>query len=154
MEQRARDFQGWKPNIYIERTRSQRYSVGGHYVHHYDWSGDSATGRGGRISTFMVYLEANCTGGGTNFLRLKMPADLKWCQFIECGDNRPPGLEEIELKGITFKPIKGNAIFWENLRADSKGYRETWHAALPVLLGTKVGLNIWSRYQFQVKLRS
>lgn len=88
----------------------------------------------------MVYLEANCTGGGTNFPRLKMPPGKKWCEFIECGD----GLEH---EGVTFKPIKGNAVFWENLRADGSGYPETWHAGLPVLSGTKVGLNIWSWYQ-------
>lgn len=91
----------------------------------------------------MVYLEADCTGGGTNFPRLKMPADKKWCEFIECGGDG----EGLEYEGVTFKPITGNAVFWENLRADGSGYRETWHAGLPVLSGTKVGLNIWSWYQ-------
>jgi prolyl 4-hydroxylase len=123
--------------------RSQRYGVSGHYVHHYDWTG--ASRRGDRVSTFMVYLEADCTGGGTNFPRMKMPVDKKWCEFIECGSGRDG--EGLEYEGVTFKPIKGNAIFWENLKADGSGYTETWHAGLPVLSGTKVGLNIWSWYQ-------
>jgi prolyl 4-hydroxylase len=62
---------------------------------------------------------------------------------LECEDDD----QEEKKQGITFKPIKGNAIFWENLRPDGSGYPETWHAAYPVTSGTKVGLNIWSWYQ-------
>jgi len=49
-------------------------------------------------------------------------------------------------KGVTFKAIPGNAVFWENFRPDGtgRGWQETWHAGLPVTKGTKVGLNIWS----------
>lgn len=140
LENRARAFQGWRPNLYIERMWAQRYNASGHYRHHYDWTGSLSRG-GDRLSTFMVYLDADCEGGGTNFPRLSMPAGEQWCRFLECeeGPDAKPG--------ITFKPIKGNAIFWENLRADGTGYPETWHAAYPVLRGTKVGLNIWSWYQ-------
>lgn len=142
LEDRARAFQGWRPHLYIERMWAQRYNVSGHYRHHYDWSGSWARG-GDRISTFMVYLGADCTGGGTNFPRLSMPRGKQWCRFLECeGDG-----QEEKQQGITFKPIKGNAIFWENLRPDGSGYPETWHAAYPVTSGTKVGLNIWSWYQ-------
>lgn len=87
----------------------------------------------------MVYLEANCTGGGTNFPRMTMPADQKWCEFLDCEDK--------ENEGITFKPIAGNAVYWENFRHDGSPYDEVWHAGLPVLSGTKIGLNIWSWYQ-------
>lgn len=96
----------------------------------------------------MVYLDANCTGGGTNFPRLRMPRKRQWCRFIECDEDNTSGTS---YEGVTFKPIKGNAIFWENLRPDGTGYPETWHAALPVLSGTKVGLNIWSWYQPPVR---
>lgn len=96
----------------------------------------------------MVYLDANCTGGGTNFPRLRMPRKRQWCRFIECDEDNTIGTS---YEGVTFKPIKGNAIFWENLRPDGTGYPETWHAALPVLSGTKVGLNIWSWYQPPVR---
>lgn len=148
-EERARAFQGWRQFLYIERMWSQRYNASGHYRHHYDWTG-SATQRGGdRVSTFMVYLDGNCTGGGTNFPRLRRPRDHRWCRFIECDERENQAFE-----GVTFKPIKGNAIFWENLRPDGTGYPETWHAALPVLSGTKVGLNIWSWYQPPVRKRA
>ncbi|KAI9045479.1 oxidoreductase, 2OG-Fe(II) oxygenase family [Aspergillus affinis] len=157
LEARARAFQGWRPNLYIERMWAQRYNASGHYTHHYDWAGSVARG-GDRASTFMVYLGAECTGGGTNFPRLRKPRDTRWCEFIECdesGYNEVAGEEGQEggekkgtrREGITFKPIKGNAIFWENLRADGSGYPETWHAAEPVTEGTKFGLNIWSWYQ-------
>lgn len=84
-----------------------------------------------------------------------MPVDerkrRKWCRFIECDDDDDDegegGGKKGAVEGVTFKPIKGNAIFWENLRPDGTGYPETWHAALPVTSGRKVGLNIWSWYQ-------
>ncbi|KAL2867062.1 oxidoreductase, 2OG-Fe(II) oxygenase family [Aspergillus lucknowensis] len=146
IESRARAFQGWKPHLYIERMWTQRYNVSGHYTHHYDWAG-TARGRGGdRLSTFMVYLAAECKGGGTNFPRLRRPRDKKWCEFVECDGEEGNG-EGGRNEGVTFKPIKGNAVFWENLRADGSGYAETWHAAVPVEEGEKVGMNIWSWYQ-------
>lgn len=159
LEARARAFQGWRPNLYIERMWAQRYNASGHYTHHYDWAGSVARG-GDRASTFMVYLGDECVGGGTNFPRLRRPRDARWCRLIECEDDGgdegaeadnggadAAGPPKARREGITFKPIKGNAIFWENLRADGSGYPETWHAAEPVTEGTKFGLNIWSWYQ-------
>lgn len=145
LEDRARAFQGWRPHLYIERMWAQRYNSSGHYRHHYDWTGSLARG-GDRLSTFMVYLGADCTGGGTNFPRLRMPPGKEWCRFLECEDEAQAE-GQLPREGITFKPIKGNAVFWENLRPDGTGYPETWHAAFPVTSGTKVGLNIWSWYQ-------
>lgn len=101
----------------------------------------------------MVYLEAECTGGGTNFPRLERPGDESWCRFIECagGGKEEEGVGNGNgsqvLEGVTFKPIKGNAVFWENMRSDGSGYKESWHAGLPVRSGQKIGLNIWSWYQ-------
>ncbi|CAI9635341.1 unnamed protein product [Alternaria burnsii] len=155
IEERARVFQGWRPYTFIEKLWSQRYGVGGHYTYHYDWS--TATKKSGRVSSFMVYLEANCTGGGTHFPRLERPKDGSWCQFIECGDGASStdadlsantvedGRPKEDLsKGVIFKPIAGNAVFWENMRGDGSGYAESWHAGLPVTKGVKIGLNIWS----------
>jgi prolyl 4-hydroxylase len=143
VEARARDFQGWRPDVYIERLWAQRYEAGGHYAYHYDWSGELRARRGGRLSTFMVYLDDKCTGGGTKFPRLEKPAEKKWCDVLECDED----VADEEGQGVTFKPVKGNAVYWENFDSDGKGYEETWHAGLPVKSGVKVGLNIWSWYQ-------
>lgn len=152
VEERARAFQGWRPNLFIERMWAQRYNATGHYRHHYDWAGSAARG-GDRQSTFMVYLAADCQGGGTNFPRMTMPASKKWCRVLECEEDGSLSEQSREHGGITFKPIKGNAIYWENLRPDGTGIPETWHGAFPVRTGTKVGLNIWSWYQPGYKKR-
>jgi prolyl 4-hydroxylase len=50
------------------------------------------------------------------------------------------------MMGTVFRVVPGNAVYWENFRADGtgRGFEETWHAGLPVRKGVKVGLNIWS----------
>jgi prolyl 4-hydroxylase len=150
IEDRARRFQGWRPYVFVEKLWAQKYSTGGHYTYHYDWS--TATKTTGRISSFMVYLEANCTAGGTHFPRLRHPSPdhegSDWCRFIECPSR--PSTAEIEdplKEGIIFKPIAGNAVYWENMRSDGSGYKESWHAGLPVESGTKIGMNIWNWLQ-------
>jgi prolyl 4-hydroxylase len=147
VSERARRFQGFRPGVFVEQMWSQRYARNGHYMYHYDYSNPTATS--GRVSSFMVYLDANCTGGGTNFPRLERPSGSDWCRFVECGEGSEvlrDGKGE-EVRGTTFKAIKGNAVFWENLRSDGSGYPETYHAGLPVREGVKVGLNIWSWFE-------
>jgi prolyl 4-hydroxylase len=138
IEHRARSFQGWKDDLLVERLRTQRYGVGGHYKHHFDWSG--ARKEQDRVSTFMVYVKVEgMTGGGTEFPKMRRRGG-RWCEFVICEEKEREGLD----MGLTFKPIAGNAIFWINLRPDGMGYLETWHAGLPVEIGEKIGLNIWS----------
>nr|POE88156.1 prolyl 4-hydroxylase 1 [Quercus suber] len=136
IEARALAFQGWPEQTFIEQLWTQRYNVSGHYAHHYDWG--MATKNSYRVSTFMVYLSADCEGGGTNFPRLTRPSGKQWCEFIACDDKDD---------GVTFKARKGAAVFWRNFGEDGKGAKETIHAGMPVTAGTKVGLNIWSWYQ-------
>ena len=88
----------------------------------------------------MVYLAADCEGGGTHFPKIPRPKDTRWCEFVDCNS----GAEE---EGVTFRPRKGTAVFWSNFDAAGRGYKETIHAGLPVTSGTKIGLNIWSWYQ-------
>ena len=110
-------------------------------------------------------------GGGTEFpLLSRLSLDERWCRFVECGDASgekehvlsgdsdadrardataaPKGSDQghYENAGAVFKPIAGNAVYWENFRPDGtgRGWEETWHAGLPVEKGTKVGLNIWT----------
>lgn len=155
IEARARSFQGWRGEQWVERLRTQRYRPGGHYNHHFDWS--SSYGGWGRVSSFMVWVDGSpedeaspLVGGGTEFPLLKRTGlDDKWCRFIECGVE---GEEIVSASsgsgdgGVVFRPLAGNAVYWENFRADGtgRGYDETWHAGLPVREGTKVGLNVWT----------
>lgn len=96
----------------------------------------------------MVYIVDECTGGGTNFPKLECPHDERWAQFLNC-ESGEDGVE-----GVTFKPRKGAAVFWMNFDADGRGYRETFHAGMPVKSGTKIGLNIWSWYQRSLEDRA
>ncbi|KAG8165839.1 hypothetical protein KVR01_004391 [Diaporthe batatas] len=144
IESRARAFQGWRHDVWVERLRTQRYRPGGHYSHHYDWS--SSFGGWGRVSSFMAWVaddDGALEGGGTEFPLLRRPSpDQRWCRFVECDDDD----ETPASRGVVFKPLAGNAVYWENFRPDGtgRGWEETWHAGLPVTRGTKVGLNIWS----------
>ena len=64
IEQRALSIQGWPSDTYVERLWTQRYNKTGHYAHHYDWATASKQSR--RASTFMVYVSAECEGGGVS----------------------------------------------------------------------------------------
>lgn len=89
----------------------------------------------------MVYLKADCEGGGTEFPRISASRGDYWCRFIECQDGSPAQ------DGVIFKARERAAVFWENFDTQGRGYRETIHAGMPVTRGTKIGLNIWSWYQ-------
>jgi prolyl 4-hydroxylase len=110
-----------------------RYAQSDHVSYHYDW--DIPFDGNKRETSFFVYLEANCTGGGTSFAKLKPRPEPEWCEFVDCG--RADG-------GVTFKPIVGNAIFWDNLHSTGAGREDTLHAGLAVSSGNKSGLNIWT----------
>lgn len=183
IEARARTFQGWREEQWVELLRTQRYRPGGHYNHHFDWS--SSSGGWGRVSTFNVWVHGSASGdgggdnenqvvgGGTEFPLLKRTSfDKRWCRFIECDDAEGDEKDKLRLDaktekdgtanrrgqigvdapsstsraGVVFKPLAGNAVYWENFRPDGtgRGWDETWHAGLPVKGGTKVGLNIWT----------
>jgi len=54
--------------------------------------------------------------------------------------------------GLLVKPRRGNAIFWNNLLANGSGDTRVAHAGLQVESGTKIGLNIWSTYFFDLPM--
>lgn len=137
---RAMNIQGWRGLLaFFQPPYVQRYEVGGFYGEHYDW--DPEFSEGNRITTFLVYLSDNCTGGGTNFPRLSRPHDKRWCDIIECQPSK--GLDA-SAKGVTFKPNFGAAIFWENMHVNGSFNEDLLHASLPVLSGVKYGLNIFT----------
>ncbi|KAF5234220.1 hypothetical protein FANTH_12220 [Fusarium anthophilum] len=131
---RAKTLQGWRGNgTFIEQMKAQRYSVNGFFAWHEDYDGRMNIGN--RVSTFMVYLNDDFTGGGTNFPVIQRPADKRWCGVVEC--------EDTEYPGVTFKPIKGSAVFWENMYPNGSFHPDVRHASLPVTSGEKLGLNIF-----------
>ena len=154
VEARARALQGWRSDLVLERLRTQRYvAPGAHYGHHFDWSANA--GGWGRVSSFMGWVRAShdLRGGSTEFPLLRAQLDRRWCRFVECADQTAgngsavdDGVASGERVGVVFRPVPGNAVFWENFRPDGSGdgFDETWHAGLPVTQGEKVGLNIWS----------
>ena len=92
---------------------------------------------GNRLSSFFVYVKADkLTGGGTNFPLLEQGRDERWCDYVDC--------DEPWENGVTFRPVPGNAVFWENL-VDGRGDERVVHAGLPVVKGSKIGMNIWTR---------
>ncbi|CZR64925.1 uncharacterized protein PAC_14825 [Phialocephala subalpina] len=154
VEARAKSFSFYNPNQEEKKIKPlvvQKYGLGKQYKDHYDWFLPHPSLTGNIESTFFVYISANCTGGGTNFPRLRLPSshppstsahiipgglENEWCEFIDC--DRP------YTDGVTFKPITGNAIFWENVDENGDGMVSTLHAGLPVTSGEKMGLNVWS----------
>jgi prolyl 4-hydroxylase len=136
IEERARSLSFYKRFGDFMPIVVQNYGIAGQYRDHYDWFDDAHAVGGNIASTFFVYIHANCTGGGTNFARLTPPDDEMWCEFIDC--DRP--LDE----GVTFKPILGNAVYWENLHVNDAGHLLTLHAGMPVTSGNKMGMNMWT----------
>jgi len=141
---RALDLQSLStPATHVEPIQLVRYSAGEHYHFHTDWFLDPAhttPQQGGqRVSSFFGYvgLGEGTTGGGTNFPVLDAPAGDEWCGFVDCD-------EEWE-KGVTFRPIEGNVVYWENVMEGGQGDQRNLHAGLPVTSGWKVGMNIWTR---------
>ena len=139
IENRALAFQGPTVPGPLEQLKVVRYHEQGKLSYHHDWFDDIGARKRGRNrhSSFFVYLEANCTGGGTHFPYLRLPEKKgRWCEFIDC---------DIEDgAGVIFKPIRGNAVFWQNLRNNGSGHDGVLHSGLPVESGVKTGMNIWT----------
>ncbi|KAH7320071.1 hypothetical protein B0I35DRAFT_227559 [Stachybotrys elegans] len=143
IEARAIDMQGFAvPEYHLEPIQLVKYAPTERYHFHTDWFTDAsqttASLGGNRLSSFFAYVKAdNVTGGGTNFPMLHAPRDDRWCDLIDCDDEYD--------NGVTFLPIEGNAIYWENLLVNGAGDQRTLHAGLPLVSGEKIGMNIWTR---------
>lgn len=150
VEARARAFQGWREEVWVERLRTQRYLPGGHYAHHYDWG--SNAGGWGRVSSFMAWVGVReLEGGGTEFPLLpsrgpvrdgggrvleedeaELKRDEKGSSASGKEEGQDPWCRFVECEGgrvktgedglgVTFKAVEGNAVFWTNFRADGSG---------------------------------
>ena len=89
---------------------------------------------GNRLSSFFVYLRADCQGGPTAFLKVPRPQNPEWCSQLNCS------VDHVEVYAKV-----GTAIFWYDLDPWGAVDEYTLHAGMPVLEGTKIGLNIWTR---------
>ncbi|KAK4210792.1 oxidoreductase [Rhypophila decipiens] len=147
ISERAISFQGFDIHeSQLEPLQLVKYAQTERYDFHTDWLSDpnyvTSFNGGNRQSSFFVYVHVSndTTGGGTNFPLLAAPHDNKWCDLgiLEC--------DELYTNGVTFRPLEGNAIFWENLLPESgEGDPRTEHAGLPLTSGDKMGMNIWTR---------
>lgn len=144
IESRALDFQGYDiPRSHVEPLQLVKYGLGEQYRFHTDWFTNAAHATaaegGNRRSSFFAYVHVSnaTTGGGTNFPVLSAPRDERWCGIVDC--------DEPYEHGVTFRPVEGNAVYWENLLANGVGDERTLHAGLPVTSGHKIGMNIWTR---------
>jgi len=144
IEHRALRFQGFDVREeQLEPLQLVKYGPSERYDFHTDWLSDpqytTSFNGGNRLTSFFVYVHVSndTTGGGTNFPSVAPPSDERWCGLVEC--------DEPYANGLTFRPIEGNAIFWENLAPDGIGDPRTEHAGLPVTTGSKIGMNIWTR---------
>ncbi|EGY16478.1 hypothetical protein VD0002_g525 [Verticillium dahliae] len=145
LHQRALAFQGLDAAAAarLEPLQLVRYSAGGHYHFHTDWftspSQATASQGGNRATSFFAYVSVGegTIGGGTSFPLLEAPREGTWCRWVDCDAERD--------KGAVFRPIEGSAVFWENLGKDGAGDVRTLHAGEPVVMGSKIGMNIWTR---------
>ena len=93
----------------LEPLQLVHYSPGEHYGLHTDWFVNNLAYKlsingGNRLSSFFAYVHVrnDTTGGGTNFPLINAPRDEKWCHVVDC--------DEPWDKGVTFRPVEGNAI--------------------------------------------
>lgn len=96
---------------------------------------------GQRVTTFFTYLQANCSGGETEFLDIEFNKTWheQFCDILTCNE------ESIE-NGIRFRPLPGNSIFWFNMDEHGEVDYLTYHAGRPPgENGLKIGLNTWTR---------
>ncbi|MDO6692899.1 2OG-Fe(II) oxygenase [Aliiglaciecola sp. 3_MG-2023] len=107
-----------------EVIQAQHYAVGQEFKAHCDYflpgTNDfkiySKNG-GQRTWTFMVYLNEDCEGGETEFIKL----------------------------GRKFKPTRGMALVWNNLLPNGSINTDTLHHAHPITRGEKVVITKWFR---------
>ncbi|KAH8811107.1 hypothetical protein F5884DRAFT_265988 [Xylogone sp. PMI_703] len=154
---KAHSFLGFYDFDEIEAPQLTKYASSQEYRGHFDWPPEPwrepARGnlRFDRFATFFVYLEANCTGGSTHFPHVFIDDaphldQLNATKFeVVIEPDGPIEDGKRKEKSLAAKAIPGNAVFWVNMEGRGRGNPKTLHAGMPVIEGTKVGLNLWSR---------
>ncbi|KAI1349995.1 2OG-Fe(II) oxygenase family oxidoreductase [Xylaria sp. FL0043] len=147
---RMQSLLGNVQHLEVEAPQIVKYATDGdHYRSHTDWfdvpkldlpipgSEDKSLKPSNRLGSIFAYLKDDCERGETYFPHLP--------GVMNSADGRKFALAAGST-GLLVKPRRGNAIFWNNLHGNGTGDERTAHASLPIESGTKVGLNIWSRY--------
>jgi prolyl 4-hydroxylase len=148
LTKRLQSFLGNVQHMEVEALQVVKYEVGGdHYNSHTDWfdvpKTDFSYPAGGppkpsnRLASIFSYLDDSCERGETYFHEMS--------SVSESADGNKFALPAGDT-GLLVRPRRGNAVFWNNLHANGTGDERTAHAGLAVDSGTKIGLNIWSRY--------
>ncbi|KAJ4372464.1 hypothetical protein N0V83_004238 [Neocucurbitaria cava] len=130
---------------------SQKYDLHTDFWPEHQIMNDGSNRLFNRVASFFVFLRDNCTEGETYFPLVEPShTDPHAAHDFEklYGGKVARGQMEGEEKGVKFKPITGNAVFWVNVDEEGKGDRRLIHAGLPVKEGEKIGLNLWPRKFF------
>ncbi|PPJ52812.1 hypothetical protein CBER1_11578 [Cercospora berteroae] len=119
IRKRVAEFQAFTPVENVEEIFVVKYGMDDHIQHHFDWHEALINPR-------------------TNFPNWPGQTASEWCErgLVNC---------EAQFPGISFRPIVGNAVFWNNYHSNGTGIETSLHAGLPVTKGTKAGLNVWTR---------
>ncbi|CAF3806956.1 unnamed protein product [Adineta steineri] len=142
IERRFAQFQGGVDVDCIEPLQVVKYANDQQVAPHYDWTPLLKDKVGGqRVTSYFIYLQANCSMGETEFLAIRFNSSLheRFCDILFCD-------EKSTERGIRFRPIPGNAIFFYNMDEYGRVDYLTTHAGHPPgENGTKIGLNVWTR---------
>ncbi|CAF1521863.1 unnamed protein product [Adineta ricciae] len=143
IERRFAQFQGDVDVDCIEPLQVVRYTNDQQYDPHVDWltHPDTLKNGGQRVTTYFTYLQVNCSMGETEFVAIKFNKSLheRFCDILICD-------EESTTRGLRFRPLPGNTIFWYNMNEYAEPDALTIHAGRPPGKdGVKIGLNVWTR---------
>ncbi len=151
--QRMKSLLGNVQHTHVEAPQVVKYETGGdRFRTHVDWfdpptrkvsAEDGSVRQSNRLGSVFAYLEDNCTRGETYFPELP--------SVSPSADGDKFAIPEGHT-GLLVKPRRGNAIFWNNLLANGTGDMRTAHAGLQIESGTKIGLNMWSSYFFDLPM--
>lgn len=67
-----------------------------------------------------------------------------WSIVFQLNDVELGGATAFPHVGVAVKPVKGSAIYWNNVLSSGRMDDSTWHGACPVIMGEK-----WGYYNFK-----
>lgn len=161
---RARGFMGavmadgkdeMGPPQLVRYTSGQKFNLHHDFYETPQWAYDGSRRKFNRVASFFAILQDNCTDGETYFPHIRGtiksdPGAADQSIGPRTWNQSDSVMRLHEDGGLAFRPIKGNALFWMNLRADGTGDERTMHAGLPVGEGLKTAMNIWPRQFYPI----